>query len=519
MYVAFHPFLFSIYPALFLYLNNRSFFPLGVLFSPLIITAIITGFVYSLLVLITRDKNKSAVITSFAMLSFFSYGYFGNLLWSLLQYVDNPIIGFRPLSTFAVWAMVMMLILFSLLRSKFVVSKELTVYLNYVSILLVGINIIRLGINAHFPSTESQSNVLGESSLHETAFQKRPDIYYIILDGYGRSDVIKEMYGYDNGEFIKSLKNMGFFVALRSSSNYIQTSLSLATSLNFDYIDNILSELDVNFDDRNLLNRLSAKSKISSVLSKRGYKVIGVSTGYYGARIKNVNIDVPSQTMGNEFESSLVYNTPYPVVWALVNAGSLENRASLHGRRILDAFSYLEDTSRIEGPKFIFVHILSPHPPFVFNSEGEFVEGEVSLMGFDGSHMVKDGGLTKEQYRNLYSDQAKFISAKTLEVVENIIKNSSKDPIIIIQGDHGPGSELDWDSLENSNLKERFSILNAYYFPDGGDSLLYNEISPVNSFRVLLNYYFGEDLELLPDKGYYSTWGKPYELQEVNTRI
>jgi hypothetical protein len=43
-------------------------------------------------------------------------------------------------------------------------------------------------------------------------------------------------------------------------------------------------------------------------------------------------------------------------------------------------------------------------------------------------------------------------------------------------------------------------IMNAYYLPDGGSELLYDSISPVNSFRVILNRYFGMNMDLLDDR-------------------
>ena len=269
---------------------------------------------------------------------------------------------------------------------------------------------------------------------------------------------------------------------------------------------------------RNLLNQLTATNEVSSVFSKQGYKVFGISTGYYGARLKNVNIELPLQSTWNEYESSLIYNTPYPVLRALVNAKSEENRVSLHRRRILDAFSGIIDVSKVKGPKFVFVHIMSPHPPFVFDKEGKPVGDNHSSLAFDGSHLVGHE-LSRKMYRELYAEQARFISSKTLEIVKSVLDDSDRKSVVIIQGDHGPGSELDWENMEHTNLKERFSILNAYYFPDGGDVLLYDEISPVNSFRILFNYYFGASYELLPDESYFSTWSKPYDLKEVEATL
>ena len=59
------------------------------------------------------------------------------------------------------------------------------------------------------------------------------------------------------------------------------------------------------------------------------------------------------------------------------------------------------------------------------------------------------------------------------------------------------------------------SILNAYYFPGGRYEGLYQEISPVNSFRVVLNTFFGAKLPLLPDRSFFSTWTDPYRFIDV----
>ena len=51
---------------------------------------------------------------------------------------------------------------------------------------------------------------------------------------------------------------------------------------------------------------------------------------------------------------------------------------------------------------------------------------------------------------------------------------------------------------------DRVKILNAYYLPDGGNKALYPTITPVNTFRVIFNTYFGGNYELLPDVSRYS---------------
>jgi hypothetical protein len=64
-------------------------------------------------------------------------------------------------------------------------------------------------------------------------------------------------------------------------------------------------------------------------------------------------------------------------------------------------------------------------------------------------------------------------------------------------------------------LRESISILNAYYLPGVDSSQLYDSISPVNTFRLIFNTYFGEDYELLDDRTYYSPYWQPYDFYDV----
>ena len=73
--------------------------------------------------------------------------------------------------------------------------------------------------------------------------------------------------------------------------------------------------------------------------------------------------------------------------------------------------------------------------------------------------------------------------------------------------------------VHNTDLVERMSKLNAYYFPARKYEGLYGKITPVNSFRVVLNTYFGANLELLPDRSFFSTWSEPYHFIDVTDTV
>ena len=136
----------------------------------------------------------------------------------------------------------------------------------------------------------------------------------------------------------------------------------------------------------------------------------------------------------------------------------------------------LPKISSIREPTFTFAHILLPHFPYVFTSNGEFVT-DPAILGDKNSH---EG----------YTGQVAFISSRILSIVQELIDTSEIPPIVIIQGDHG---------LEEGN---RLQILNAYYLPGNGADDLYPTISPVNTFRIILNRYFGAAYGLLPDYSY-----------------
>jgi hypothetical protein len=56
--------------------------------------------------------------------------------------------------------------------------------------------------------------------------------------------------------------------------------------------------------------------------------------------------------------------------------------------------------------------------------------------------------------------------------------------------------------------------LNAYYLP-GYKNKLYPSISPVNTFRLIFDSYFGGKYDMLPDVAYYSGVPKLYQFNVI----
>jgi hypothetical protein len=124
-----------------------------------------------------------------------------------------------------------------------------------------------------------------------------------------------------------------------------------------------------------------------------------------------------------------------------------------------------------------------------------------------------------EVYVRGYRGQAVYIIRRIEEVIDQVLARSKVPPILILQSDHGSGLRLNMQSKERTDLRERMGILNAYCFPNRDHRGPYQDITPVNSFRVVFNTSFGARFEVLSDRSNYSTWSEPYQFLDVTAAV
>jgi len=267
-------------------------------------------------------------------------------------------------------------------------------------------------------------------------------------------------------------------------------------------------------EDRTPLANLIKESEVRSFLEAQGYQTIAFDTGYPPTTLSDADIFIPyNPDLVNDLENLLLIGSATAALGNRLGGLFSPFLCEVQRGGILNTFDNLQDIPTLDDPTFTFAHIMSPHPPFVFGANGESVKyGDCN--GLDGD-LFKG---TSEEYRDGYGQQAAYISQKLEQTIDNILINSSSPPIIIIQGDHGPGMMLDWSSVGNSCLRERASILNAYYLPEGND-VLYDSITPINSFRLLFNANFNTELPLLEDRTYFSSWEELYQFTEITEQI
>src|SRR5690606_22880633 len=76
-----------------------------------------------------------------------------------------------------------------------------------------------------------------------------PDIYYIIFDEYAGHRALEREFGFNSTPFYEALRERGFTVPEPEFSNYAQTYLSLASSLNMMYLDDVAAQAGTDSTD------------------------------------------------------------------------------------------------------------------------------------------------------------------------------------------------------------------------------------------------------------------------------
>jgi sulfatase-like protein len=349
------------------------------------------------------------------------------------------------------------------------------------------------------------------------AASKPPDIFYIIVDGYGRSDVLRELYGVDNSAFIEALQDRGFFVASESRSNYIRTIRSLASSLNMSYLTPISAQMGNSDAYWPVTRDLIGKNQVMEALKAMGYRIVATTDvsdvtdiGWADTHMRPYAIHV------SDLDQAWLGHTAFSVLPAGLTSRFMPTMSYESKRRVASAtLAELPKVASTPGPKFVFAHILLPHPPFVFAADGTPVDPPYPFLGFDGEGFPG----SRQEYVSGYAGQVEFLDSQLLGVIDGILRNSETPPIIVIQGDHGPGSRLDTLSIDNSCLWERFSILNAYYLPGVAARDIPPDITPVNTFRLIYNHYFSTEIPLLPNRQYFSEGTSLYDFIDVTDRV
>ena len=504
-----HPALFAILPLLSLWAANYDKLTPTDVFSAFIISLVGTLFLYLLFCRILRNNRKAGLLTTLMLLLFFTYGHVYDSIKGIKLF--GLIIG-RHRFLGPMW--VVLLVAGAILILKFEgLAAFLNRYLNQIGLVLVVLtagNLIFLYYQSETQKARPNaalSNIPGLSTMAVASNpDERPDIYYILLDGYSRDDVIRNYYKFDNSSFISELRDIGFVVPACAQSNYAWTALSMPATLNMNYYNGYTHSSGFPARlDYDVQGDYTIHSLVREILEQQGYTIVSFQNGFPWVELRDANVYYGAGTFfqrvtsTNEFDDLLLSTSglrPYydfEEISANLQAQML-GVSDDPGRSpyiptdlqktkytdLMNEFSNIEKAIQLPGKKFVYLHVPAPHNPYVVNPNGDYAPTPDPMVG--------------------YKNQVEYLNKRIIPIIQDIIKGSKIPPVIVIQADHG------WVNDPN-----RVDILNAYYLPNGGNKQIYPTITPVNTFRIIFNTYFGASLGLLKDESFYSPALKQFE--------
>lgn len=490
-----------------LYEHNITELPLKHLTYPLFAILLLVSAFLLFFRFLFRENLKTILFASVFTLMFFSYGsvalLFSNLPYSFL---------FFPL-----WILIIFWLFFFLKKT----NKNLDGFYHFlvvtslISFLLPAGKIANYEINERIRTPIKSKTIVpavNKKSLKSTP----PDIYYIITDSYSAPSVSEKLFHFDDSAFSAFLESKGFYVADLATSNYPKTFLSLGSSFNMEYL-NYLSVYK-HSSDQTIITPFIQNGNAVRFLRKLGYRFYQMGswweiTHYNSFADDNFLMEKKGLQNIGVFNSLLIESTMLNPILAnlfpkvIIGDSEDEKRA-----RIIYQFEQFPKLVKLLGPKFVFIHILSPHEPYVFDENCGFVN-QIQI-------------LNKSDEEN-YANQVLCLNKKLEKAIDTIIAKSKQPPIILLQSDEGAPflkrrvePEDSWGKANNNLLREKFPILSAYYLPGVDNSILYSSITPVNSFRAVFNLYFGTNLPLLPDRNYiFQDLNNLYDFKEVTRLI
>lgn len=385
--------------------------------------------------------------------------------------------------------------------------KKSNLYQNLLLLILIFVDVFILLYS-------SRSSFLKQNLLTKNTYIKleslpipvsKPDVYYLVLDSYPGNYYLMNYLAYDNTSFSVALKERGFHVLENPESNYNRTAFSIASTLNFEYLQNINSRSSVLSKDYNQALLTIKQSVVPKIFNHYNYSFYNLSIFDIGdthSILRENFLMLPEQnmllynTLIERFKNDLLWKFltgkySIPLLQKLLKRNEEELMATdekkiVYNKTVTDSLVKIS-LQKKNSPKFVYVHLYLPHPPYFYNEYGEKNDARYIL----SEKSKKD--------KELFLSYLKYTNKVILELINKIMQAGGNNTLIILQSDHG---YTDFAGIPSGD-QMLFKNYSAFYFPDKNYSALYDTMSNVNSFPVLFNKYFNAIIPLQRDSTVY----------------
>ncbi len=459
----------------------------------------------------TRNLDGRALLTFILVTVFSGHGY----LVDALDQWGVP----RPLAA-ASLALVPVALAVVVVRRGRVSFRPLSTYLNLVLAIMLAwasATLLWHWVRSPDPGIALPDLPDRPNAAAPMAVRDRPNVLLIILDKYaGRQSLLSD-FDYDNRPFEMMLEHQGFFVPRAPRSNYVNTFLTLASMLNWEYLDDVARRAKHDGSRWGPAASLIEDNRTWRALHRLGYRFVFMPTAYQPTsrnRFADVQIPDPRQ-LTHEFEvvwfrGTIMLGLMQRVCGAVPCSGASppyvpESAASLDWK-----FATIPTLLQGDRPVFLFAHLLVPHEPYVYDAN----------CGHRPPYWpTTDEGREAAAVTAAYIGQIQCVNRKVETLVREVLADSTRPSLIILQADHGHGRlGRDLPMLSAATPRQvdaRSDIFAAYRLPGAPPGLMSDSVGPVNAMRAVMRYYFGLDLPALQEATYWSSGSRPYDLTRV----
>ena len=427
---------------------------------------------------------KLNYVNIFLFLSSFIFVLFNYSLWDLNKFIYLAIIFLLfPIHAFIAY------------KKKYLIITLIAIFSMYLTTVVQTL----IQYNKTDINIDDKSLTKFEMQLNKKKLIGLPNIYLIILDAYSRHDVLNEI-GFDNKYFMNYLEDKNFYVSYNSRSNYFSSEASFKTIYTMDLINDDDSYVKSKFFSK----IVRGENPVIKYLREMGYTHVRMGanqskdhdcSGVEDICLFKINEILGSSNGIGKIDIHILRMTPlYPLLIKLGFFSNYMHNSFYSKSTISNAHENWKKMEKSKKPYFFQIYVWQPHGPYIHDDKcnKKKIISNISSMDFYEASQE-------------YLDELKCVNSQLIKFIDDI-DQQDKESVIILLSDHGHDlvdfTEKSIHEYSQKDINDRFANFFSIRIKNSCKKLFYNDISPVNIFRIVLGCLNETKVNLLDDKSY-----------------